>query len=62
MAFQVEMKNGNIYLTKAMEIINDDKDVRLMDIDGDYVLLSISEIDRISIIVRIAGNTVQYTK
>lgn len=37
MIIQVAMKSGNIYLTKAIEVINNGSEIRLLDLDGDYV-------------------------
>jgi hypothetical protein len=47
--FWVYMKNGNIYLTLALEIINNNLDMRFMDIEGDYVIVDTKEVERITL-------------
>lgn len=49
MIIKVSTKSGNIYLTQAIELINNGLDIRFMDIEGDYVIVDAHQVDEIEL-------------
>ena len=51
MILKVSTKQGNVYYTKAIEVINNNNDIRLLEFyEGDYVWIDCEQILTITLV------------